>query len=849
MSSAYAEVRQVTAVATVTTATTVAANRTIVGTDNAPVALELVSGGSIKNEGTIRGVNASAIVVTGVASAGTRIENDGTIEASRNVGNTARDIAAIYVASRAEIINNAKGVIKGTGGADGIIVATNVAGIDTAGTTITNAGTISSDSGNAISVYGAMRSITNSGTIISETGTAIYLGADGAITDGITNSGTIQGGASDGSGKAIDASLSKANLTINNSGKIVGQILFGSGTDVLNITGGSITGNVSGDGKDTVNFDLGTGSFTTGGTFSGIGTLNAKTGTTTLAQAVTGATAFNISSGATVKQQAAIAAATVTNAGTLNVGASKQTITGNYVQTGTLALTITDAASGSLSVSGTANVAGKVAPDTKASRTLSIAPGASFTVLESTGALTVASSTSVDGTNTLEKFALSQSGNLLKLVRESGLAPDSTVKKTLDGITNGTIVTVGSPSVAATSAALSTALTTIVNSSTGLQGSITRVGATTPMGSILSVLQNPTVVIGGQTVTLTPAQVSDIVSQYVTELTPDFSISSTSAGVSNAIGASSSTTVSNRVASLRSQDSQTGMAAGDMVGRGIEMWALPYLSTFTQDLKDGVSGYKADTRGLTVGADTVVADNLRVGLALGYATTDIDGKNQSVGDKSEVDSYQATLYASYNPAPFYVDAQLGYGFSNNDQTRRFSVTQPSSGFSSIENLTADYDSSSYRARITGGMTKTFSGVELTPSLFLQYAYSETDSYKETGSNGAAMNSSDTTSVQGGIGLRIAYPVAIDGGRLIPELRVGFTREFNDDAPSTGFSLVNLPELSSTITGAKPSQNIYNVGLGLTFLSNDKLSISGNYDYQGTDSSDGHVGYVRLRYKF
>jgi hypothetical protein len=261
---------------------------------------------------------------------------------------------------------------------------------------------ISSDSGNAISVYGSMRSITNSGKIISETGTAIYLGAKGAITDSITNTatGVIQGGPADGSGKAIDASLSTANLTINNACTIVGQILFGSGTDTLNVTGGKITGNVSGDSKDTVNFDLGTGSFTTAGKFVGIGTINANSGTTTLAQAVTGASAFNIKSGATVKQNASIQATKVTNAGTLDVGSAKQTITGNYAQTGTLAVTITDAANGSLSVSGTANVAGKVAPDTK-SRTNSVSAGTSFTVLESTGTLTVAAGTTVDGTNSI----------------------------------------------------------------------------------------------------------------------------------------------------------------------------------------------------------------------------------------------------------------------------------------------------------------------------------------------------------------------------------------------------------------------------------------------------------------
>lgn len=851
--SAFAEVRSVTAVATVRTTSNIAASDTIVGTPSAPVAIELIGGGTVENRGTIRGLaNASAIVVTGVASAATKIDNYGTIEASKTAGNTARDVAAIYLNSRADIINRSTGAIKGTGGADGIIVATDVANGDAGGSTITNenGGVISSDSGNAISVYGSMRSITNSGKIISETGTAIYLGAKGEITDGITNTSTglIQGGPADGSGKAIDASLSSANLTINNAGTIVGQILFGTGTDTLNVTGGKITGNVTGDSKDIVNFNLGSGSFTTAGQFVGIGTINANSGTTTLAQAVTGASAFNIKSGATVKQSASIAATTVTNAGTLNVGSSKQTITGNYVQTGTLALTITDAANGSLSVSGTADVKGQIAPDTKTSRTLPVAPGTSFTVLESAGTLT-ATDVKLDNTNTLEKFVVSKSGNLLNLTREFGLAADAPAQQAINGLKSGAISTGGDPSVGQSVVALERALGTLVDSAGGIQGRINTVGATSSLGSILSILQGSTTTINGTTVTLTQAQVNDIVSQFVQELTPSFSISATSAGVTNSIGASSSSTISNRVASLRGADSQTGMAAGDMVGRGIELWALPYLSTFTQDLKDGVSGYKADSRGITIGADTVVADNLRVGLAVGYANTDLDGKNASLGDTSEIDSYQVTLYASYNPAPWFVDVQLGYGFNQNDQTRKFSVVQASSGFSSIENLTADYDSSSYRARISGGLTKTFNGVDLTPNLFMQYTYSETDSYKESGSNGVNMSASDTTSVLGGIGLKIAYPVAVEGGRLIPELRVGYTREFNDDAPTTLFSMVNLPELSSTIRGAKPSQNIYNVGLGLTFLSNDKLSISGNYDYQGTDSSDGHVGYLRVKYKF
>ncbi|WP_192499234.1 autotransporter outer membrane beta-barrel domain-containing protein [Skermanella pratensis] len=749
------------------------------------MAIELIGGGTVENRGTIRGfANSSAIVVTGVASAATKIDNYGTIEASGDYDIAGRKVAAIYVASRADIINRSTGVIRGTNGADGIVV-TNVANGDVGGTTITNEGLISSDSGNAISVYGAMRSITNSGTIISQTGTAIYLGANGSISDGITNSGTIQGGPNDGSGKAIDASLSSAPLTVINSGTIVGQVLFGSGNDELRLLGGSITGNVSGG--------------------AGTNTVNALSGTSTLNGSIAGFSAFTIASGAKVNQNGSIAATTVTNNGTLDVGSATRTITGNYVQssTGTLAVTITDAAQGMLSVSGTASVDGKVAPNTS-SRTTAIAPGASITVLESTGALTIAPTAGVDGSNAIEKFELSRSGNQLRITRETGIAPDSDVVKAIDTITKGGFASSRSPSVAATAAGLQTALTTLVNNfdattnTTGLQRRITTLGTNNALGSILSILQNQSIAGGAN---LSSTEIAALLTNFLEETVPDFNISTTSAGVTNLIGSSSTTTISNRVASLRGVDSQTGMAAGDMVGRGIDMWALPYLSTFTQDKKDNYAGYEADSRGVTVGADTVIADNLRVGLAIGYANTDIDGKDSSVGDSSDIDSYQATLYASYNPAPWYVDVQLGYGFNKNDQVRKTSFTDAATGATSVENLTADIDSSSYRARIGGGLTKSIGGFDLTPNLFLQYVYSETDGYQESGVSGSRIASSDTSSFQGGIGLRIAYPLAIEGGRLIPELRVGYTREFNDDAPATTFAMVNLPELGlQTIRG-------------------------------------------------
>ncbi|UTW54776.1 autotransporter domain-containing protein [Kordiimonas sp. SCSIO 12610] len=104
--------------------------------------------------------------------------------------------------------------------------------------------------------------IDNTGTIASETSAGILL-ENITFAGDITNSGTISGATA-----AIDASTSFGNVIINNSGDLVGGVLTGAGDDVLNISGGSISGDI----------DLGTGSnqvnILAGGSLDVVGTIN-----------------------------------------------------------------------------------------------------------------------------------------------------------------------------------------------------------------------------------------------------------------------------------------------------------------------------------------------------------------------------------------------------------------------------------------------------------------------------------------------------------------------------------------------------------------------------------------------
>jgi outer membrane autotransporter protein len=565
-----------------------------------------------------------------------------------------------------------------------------------------------------------MRSITNSGTIISETNTAILIGANGAVTDGITNSGIIRGGSLDGTGKAIDASASSANLTINNSGTIVGKILFGTGTDTLNITGGRITGDVSGDSKDTVNFTLGSGSFTTGGTFAGFGDVNIKSGTVKLAHA--------------------IQATRVTNAGTVDVGATTQTITGSYTQTstGTLKTTLTNTTSGKLVVTGNASVAGTIFAD-GSGRDAPITPGTEFTVLQA-GNLT--SSTATLATNTLANFKLQNVNNSIKLVLQSGLNPDNPRVKVIQN----------------TPAAKG--LTTVLE-----RFSTSAVKFNSELDKVLRRLTGESV--DGKTLTTDESEQASI------HLTPNTSMSGGNSAALNNVSRAFSSNITTRLAGVRSTDQQTGLAGGDQVLRGIELWTQPFISSISQDKSDGID---AKSRGVSIGADTLVMDNFRVGIAVGYSDSDVDGTGSRSGDTSDISGYQATLYGAYTRGPWYADLQLGYSLSQTEALRNTGITN--------NNLIAEgeYDTQQYAARLAGGYNYTFNGLELTPNLFFQITKSKQDGYteKSAGSAGLTVDSVDTVSKQAGIGLRLAYPVAIQAGRLVPELRLGYTREFDTD---------------------------------------------------------------------
>src|SRR5262249_45964955 len=154
---------------------------------------------------------------------------------------------------------------------------------------ITNSGTISGgnlgilvgDGGSGTTMQGG---ITNSGTIsgggsgFSNVGILVLSGS--AIQGGITNTGDLTCVAA-----AIDVRKESARTRINQrAGTLTGNILLSTTglNDTVNVTGGTINGNIVGQGAGTVNFELPAGNTFTYAApfgFSNIAEANINSGT------------------------------------------------------------------------------------------------------------------------------------------------------------------------------------------------------------------------------------------------------------------------------------------------------------------------------------------------------------------------------------------------------------------------------------------------------------------------------------------------------------------------------------------------------------------------------------------
>lgn len=298
-----------------------------------------------------------------------------------------------------------------------------------------------------------------------------------------------------------------------------------------------------------------------------------------------------------------------------------------------------------------------------------------------------------------------------------------------------------------------------------------------------------------------------------------------------------------RLAAVRSGD--TGVAAGNM-GQGVTAWIQGFGQLADQDRRDGVDGYEADTYGFAVGVDSEnVADNALVGVALSYANTDVDSDNANT-TKSDIDSYQVTLYGDYDlDDATYIAGNVGYARNSIDQTRH------NVGGVAGLNANADYDSSQWMAYAELGRDYAVGTGVLTPNVNAQYQHISIDDYTETGAGGASLsvNNDDLNIFELGIGAQMKWDHQLgNGSKLVPALHAGYTYDLiGDDVQATANFTGGGASFSTK--GMDPARSSLNAGASVSLFTQSNVELTGSYDFEYKSDYNAHAGYIRAGVKF
>jgi len=286
-------------------------------------------------------------------------------------------------------------------------------------------------------------------------------------------------------------------------------------------------------------------------------------------------------------------------------------------------------------------------------------------------------------------------------------------------------------------------------------------------------------------------------------------------------------------------DIKTGYAAGGMQSSE-HLWIKGLGGTFLQkQYKDSV-GYNTNVGGSAIGMDSKINNHTWIGASLSYANTHIKTRDFPA-NRTVVNSYQATIYRSYSLKKYYVDLFLALAFNkykternitfaNRVATGRFNGMQPS-------------------GKVASGYIHAIDNFRIIPNVSLQYTLLHQAKYDEQGAGGVGLqqvSSSDTKKLEGGVGIKFALLHKYEHKFFSPEIHFMILRDFDNTNQETTAQFTGGGG-NFTVTGAKPAKTTYNVGVGLTYVNNDRLHCTFNYDLNTKSKFLGYSGSLALKY--
>ena len=285
---------------------------------------------------------------------------------------------------------------------------------------------------------------------------------------------------------------------------------------------------------------------------------------------------------------------------------------------------------------------------------------------------------------------------------------------------------------------------------------------------------------------------------------------------------------------------KSGVATGEQAASS-GIWFQTFGFRGDQDKRKGVDGYDADAFGFAAGADTLLADgNTRVGAAISYGNSDVNGKGVTSSNRVDIDSYQATLYGTRLLDGWYLNGALGLGRHEYD-SRRVIINNTVNG---------SHEAWQYTAKVDAGMPISVGKSSLIPVASLTYSRLDENGYTEHGEGALRISGRNTDSLRSGLGVKAIVPLEIGSLNSGIELRALWQHEFADTEQDTTarFAAGGSTFRTSAVSQERDSANL---GISYRIVGNNTLkqSLLLSYDAEIRSQYLGQTALLQARFDF
>ncbi len=242
-----------------------------------------------------------------------------------------------------------------------------------------------------------------------------------------------------------------------------------------------------------------------------------------------------------------------------------------------------------------------------------------------------------------------------------------------------------------------------------------------------------------------------------------------------------------------------------------------------------------------------MANNLRLGLALTLANSNVTFNGFTTGDTGLIFQTQLALYGEWTWQNFFVDGGLSMGYSH--YQRHVLVT----AFDKA--LDTSNGGTEFGAKLGAGYDWKVNGAIVTPYVSVQPMHFNFGSYTTSGNSAFGLdmhvNGQSADMTQTRIGARVAYPFKLsDGSTLTPEIHAYYLHDFGTNQLNSTYTTADVAGPNTFFFYGPPlGRDIVNLGMSVTLLRGAGWSLAGGYDYAGRASSSSNNFFINLKIPF